>query len=115
MDRPDPTNVVLNCFDPWHRLVLAQRRRWEGHVEARHPEVDEHFAAVRLAVKAPDIVTFDATHAARENFYRFGALPGHDRLYLKVCVGYDPTNTVGGIITVYPTGTIGRGERQKWP
>ncbi len=115
MDRPDPTNIVLNCFDPWHRLIFARLGRWEGHVEVRHPEVDQHFTAVRLAVEQPDIVTFDATHQDRENFYRFGALLGHDRLYLKVCVGYDATDTVGGIITAYPTGSIGRGEAQKWP
>ncbi len=114
MDRSDPATVV-DCRDRWGRSVLGRRQRWEGHVRPRHAELDDHFDAVRATIEEPEVVTFDATYPDRENFYRFGALPGHDRLYLKVCVGYGETGVSATLITAYPTGIIGRGEAQKWP
>ncbi len=79
MDPGDPAATVVDCLDQWGRPVIGRRRRWEGHVVPWHAELDEHFDAVRATVEDPEMVRFDATYPDRENVYRFGALPGHDR------------------------------------
>ncbi len=120
-DRPSPRTVVVSAVDRWGRDMVAYLGRWESHVEQRHPELDEHFDAVDLALRDPEVITLDAVHPNRENFYRRGALPPpYDRLYLKVCMamgGRSPRGlpTTGEVVTAYPTPRVGRGEAQKWP
>jgi hypothetical protein len=120
METPDPSQVVVRCADRWGRSTIARFGRWRSHIEVKHAEVDRHFAAVEATVAEADLVTFDATYPDRENFYKLGALPGLEHLYMKVCVGYGPVDATGTIIggtviTVYPTHGMGRGEVQKWP
>ncbi len=116
-----PSDIVLSCFDPFGRNVVATLGHWENHIEDGHPEVDEHFAAAQLTVEAPEIVTADAKHQNRENYYRRGVLPSpYDRLYLKVCVAYGPgsvlgTFLIGQVVTAYPARAVGRGGAQRWP
>lgn len=121
MDPNHPEDIVLHCFDPVGREVIARLGRWEDHIERRHPEIDEHFDAVQQTIESPELITIDPIDARRENFYRRGALPApYDRIYLKVCVAYGPGNVlgtfqVGEVITAYPTRKIGRGEAQREP
>lgn len=121
MEPRDPSDIVLYCFDPFKRNVVATLGHWERHIEGGHPEVDEHFEAAEATIRRPESLTLDAKHANRENFYRRGVLPPpYDKLNLKVCVAYgfaDVFRTIelGQVITAYPTKAVGRGETQRWP
>ncbi|MBA3642877.1 MAG: hypothetical protein H0W59_02270 [Chloroflexia bacterium] len=121
MERDHPNAVVLHCFDPLGREVVARLGQWKGHIEGRHPEVDEHFDSVQRAIERPEQITIDAINSNRENYYCRGALPApYDRLFLKICVAYRPGNSLetyqtGEVITAYPTKRIGRGEAPRWP
>ncbi|MDQ3778946.1 MAG: hypothetical protein M3354_00145 [Chloroflexota bacterium] len=116
-----PDDIILHCFDPLGREVVARLGQWQDHIAVRHPEVGDHVGSVRQAIENPDRITFDAINPSRENFYCHGALPApYDRLYLKVCVAFGPGNIlgtyqVGTVITTYLTKRIGRGETQRWP
>lgn len=121
MEPHHPSDIVLSCFDPFGRNVVATRDRWEGHIADGHPELDEHFDAAQSAVEAPEIVTADAKHQNRKNFYRRGVLPPpYDRPSLKVCVAYGlglglGTFPIGRVVTAYPTRAVGHGEAHRWP
>ncbi len=121
MDLYDPDEIILHCFDPLGREVVARRGQWEGHIESRHPEIDKHFDSVRRVIESPELITIDAINSNRENFYCRGTLPApYDRLLLKICVAYGPGNflgtyQIGEMITAYPTKRIGRGEASRWP
>lgn len=114
---------MVACLDPVGRRVVARSRRWHGHVRDKHPEVVDHPTAARLTIESPAFVARDADHPERQNFSRFGALPGFDRHYLKVCVEYrpiDPRDPLGNridgeVITAYPTGKLKRREVRIWP
>ena len=114
-----PLDIVLHGFDPLGREIVARAGRWGGHIEHRHPEVDQHFDAVRRTLTDPYRVMRDAVYADRSNYYRAAALPKpYDRLYLKVCVWFRPsglTGSLGEVVTADPRGKIGHGEVQLWP
>ena len=118
-DPHDAQLIVFHALDYVHRQILARFGRWVLHIEARHPEVDQHFDAVERVFADPYQVTQDATYRNRLNYYRPNALPApYDRLYLKVCVafsGHGLTGMIGEVVTAYPTTRIGRGEVQQWP
>jgi len=66
----------------------------------------------------PDVVSRDALHARRENFYRRATLSGYsERDCLKVCDEFSggAGGSTGTVITAYPTPTVKRGETQRWP
>ena len=118
-DPHDAQQIIFHTFDYAHREVLARFGRWILHIEARHPEVDEHFDAVERVLADPYRVTQDATYHNRLNYYRPSVLPApYDRLYLKVCVVFyriGQTGMIGEVVTAYPTTRIRRGEVQQWP
>lgn len=116
----DPSPPLFEGIDPIGRRVVARLRRWDGHVRDKHPEVVDHHPAVRAAIEAPTFVTRDADHPERENFYRFGTLPGVDRHCLQVCVEFGPGDVSGNrsdgeVITAYPTRKLKRREVRIWP
>ncbi len=120
MESHHPSDMVLRCFDPFGRDVVARSGRRESHIEDGHLELDEFFGALEATFRHSAWINAAATHANRDTFYRRGVLPPHDRLYLKVCVGYGPGTfygafAVGTVITAYPTKEVGRGEAQRWP
>ncbi len=116
-----PWQVILHCFDPLGREVIARLGQWRDHIEDGHPEMNEHFASVQQTIERPEQINIDANYSNRKNFYRHGVLPApYDRVYLKVCVAYGPGNALGTflrgeVITAYPTRRIGRREVQQWP
>lgn len=116
----DPSPPIFEGVDPVGRRVVARSRRRDGHVRDKHSEVVHHRAAVREAIETPTFVARDADHPERENFHRFGALPGFDRHHPKVCVEDGPTDSAGNrsdgeIITAYPTPKLKRREIRIWP
>ncbi len=117
-DPHDANEIIFHAFDYAKREVFAYFGRWVLHIEARHPEVDEHFDAVKRALTDLYRVTLDATYRNRLNYYRPDALPApYSRLYLKVCVAFSRsglTGMIGEVVTAYPTTRIGRGELQQW-
>jgi len=108
-------NHLLELNDPWDRSIVLTSEQWLGHIVAEHPEMGALFDAVRSTVIEPHLVTFDALHRARENFYRFDV---RGRLLLKVCVHFSAApeshTATGIIVTTYLTGRVKPKERIKW-
>jgi hypothetical protein len=109
------SNHLIEVSNPWGRAIVLSSGQWLGHIVAQHPEMEALFDIVTSAIMEPDVVTFDALHRARENFYRFDA---RGRLLLKVCVhvsAQPEEDTATGIIeTAYLTGRVKPKERVKW-
>jgi hypothetical protein len=116
----DGRQILVSCFDPEGRAVLAVRGRWERHVRVEHPEVAEHDDAVRQTIERPDLIHSDKQWASREHFYRRGVLPGRrGGLFLKVCVEFGAPHylgweSIGLVVTAYPLARPKRGEVVKW-
>lgn len=72
----DVSPPMVSCFDQWHRQVLVREHRWETHILDRHPELAGQYDAVEATIRAPELVTHDATYENRENFYRRGMMGG---------------------------------------
>ena len=90
------------------------------HVEVEHPEVAQHWRAVRAVIEAPDLITHDVTHESGENVYRMAWSPGFPGEYLKVCIGYGAANVLetiarGELVTAYPRCRVKEAEEHLWP
>lgn len=120
-----PRQVILDCIDRWGRPVVLYADTWERHIAADHFELDsidanKDFSPIEETVRYAHLVMHDKSRADREVFYRYGALPGYPRQYLKVCVEYGPLDSSdaivsGTVVTAYPISKLPRGEVQKWP
>lgn len=106
---------LLELVDPWGRAIILSLERWHAHIVAEHPEMETQLGSLRSTVLDPHLVTFDALHSSRENYYRFNV---RGRLLLKVCVHFTaqpgPSPATGIIVTAYLTGRVKPKERVKW-
>lgn len=68
---------------------------------------------VERVLTSPDRIMFDGNFDNRECFYRVGT-PLNPKTFLKVVVEFDTENH-GTVVTAFPTHSISRRERQKWP
>jgi hypothetical protein len=107
-------SVIGQVDDRWGRTVQLATTDWD-HVIDRDPELVTERAQILATISFPDIVTQDADHGDRENFYRVieWSIVGKPRRYLKVCVQYEASG--GKIVTAVRSPRIKRAETQRWP
>lgn len=102
----------IRTVDRLGRLVVLPEGRWR-HVLARHGELADARDLVLLAVRSPDLITRDASHADRRCCYLM--LGGERRLKVVVEYGGESGGSVGTIVTAYLTDRTPGGEKQLWP
>lgn len=109
MGSDEPPGTIARFVDRQGRDVFLTEGRW-NHITVGHPELTGDAADVRATVEGAEVTRRDVDCPGRENHYR----KLRDRLYLKVCAGYDARG-VGVAITAHPTPHLKRGEQHLWP
>lgn len=87
--------VLGSVTDPVGRLVELTAERW-AHIVARHPELEDHLAAVLDVVRMPDHRGPDPMEG-RERYWRQGAVAA---AWLRVVVDF--STEPASIVTAFP-------------
>ena len=81
--------IHFRCQDARGRPITCEKENWDGHIAAKHKEVNEQEAAVVLTLEKPLAIYQDARDLNRQVYYRPGALPGpFAKYYLRVVVEF---------------------------
>jgi hypothetical protein len=109
---------LLRCADRFGRTVILRADIWYDKILVDHPEMAQSLDAIEETLMNPDRVTFDATYANGENFYRRRVLRHpFDLDFLKVVVRYVQLGDqdVGDVISAFSVPHSRKpGERFRW-
>lgn len=110
---PGEMQNVIECTDVFGRQIILPTLIWENHVLSSREWMKGWAGIIRKTLEEPTLVNIDRQFGNRECFYAKGTPYNPQRLF-KVVVEFDP-ESVGTVVTAYPSRNIPKGERPKWP